>query len=122
MAILPPGDVLSTNIVEILKAAGRATQFTSQLLSFSRHQVTEPKVIDLNDLVINLDKMLRRLIGEDIELVTLPAADLEPVQADPGQIEQVLVNLAVNVRDAMRETGKLTIETANVTLDAEYVR
>jgi len=87
------------------------------LLAFSRHQVIEPKVIDLNDLVINLDNMLQRLIGEDIELVTLPAANLEPVKADPGQIEQVLVNLAVNAEDAMPNGGKPTIETANVTLD-----
>ena len=118
----PPESNLNNNLQEIQQATGRAANLTNQLLAFSRHQVIEPQVIDLNDLIINLDKMLRRLIGEDIELVTLPAADLQPVKADPGQIEQILVNLVVNARDAMPEAGKLTIETANVTLDAEYVR
>ena len=117
-----PESNLNNNLQEIQQATGRAANLTNQLLAFSRHQVIEPQVIDLNDLIINLDKMLRRLIGEDIELVTLPAADLQPVKADPGQIEQILVNLVVNARDAMPEAGKLTIETANVTLDAEYVR
>ena len=92
------------------------------MLAFSRHQVIEPKVIDLNDLVINTDKMLRPFIEEDIELVILPTTDLEPVKVDPGQMEQVLINLAVNARDAMPAGGKLIVETANVTLDAEYVR
>ena len=118
----PPESPISSHLQEIQKATERAADLTNQLLAFSRHQVIEPKVIDLNSLVINLDKLLRRLIGEDIELVTLPATDLEPVKADPGQIEQVLMNLAVNARDAMPKGGKLTIETVNVTLDAEYVR
>ena len=117
----PPDRHLSNHLKEIQKATERATNLTGQLLAFSRHQVIEPQVIDLNDLVINLDKMLRRLIGEDIELVTLPATDLESVKADPDQIEQVLMNLAVNAQDAMPNGGKLTIETATVTLDAEYV-
>ena len=118
----PPESNISNNLQEVGKAAERAANLTGQLLAFSRRQVIEPKVIDLNDLVINLDKMLRRLIGEDVELVTLPATGLEPIQADPGQMEQVLVNLAVNARDAMPAGGKLTIKTANVTLDAEYVQ
>jgi len=113
---------VSSYIQEVKKATERARNLTSQLLAFSRHQVIEPKVIDLNDLIINLDKMLRRLIGEDIELVTLPGADLEMLKVDVGQIEQVLMNLAVNARDAMPKGGKLTIETTNVTLEAEYVR
>ena len=118
----PPDSPISNHLQEIQKATERAANLTNQLLAFSRHQVIEPKVIDLNDLVINTDNMLRRLIEEDIELVILPATGLEPVKADPGQIEQVLVNLAVNAQDAMPAGGKLTIETANVTLDAEYVR
>ena len=118
----PPESPISNHLQEIQQATKRAADLTNQLLAFSRHQVIEPKVIDLNGLVMNLDNMLRRLIGEDIELVTLPAANLESVKADPGQIEQVLMNLAVNAQDAMGEGGKLTIETANVTLDAGYVR
>ena len=118
----PPESAISNHLQEVTKAAERAASLTGQLLAFSRRQVIEPRVIDLNDLVINLDKMLRRLIGEDIELVTLPASNLEPVRADPGQMDQVLVNLAVNARDAMPTGGKLTIETANITLDAEYVQ
>ena len=118
----PPESPTNNYLQEIQKATERAANLTNQLLAFSRRQVIEPKVIDLNGLVMNLDNMLRRLIGEDIELVTLPAANLEPVKADPGQIEQVLMNLAVNAQDAMGEGGKLTIETANVTLDAGYVR
>ena len=118
----PSESPISSHLQEVNKAAERASNLTGQLLAFSRQQVIEPKVIDLNDLVINLDKMLRRLIGVDIELVTLPAAGLESVKADPGQIEQVLMNLAVYARDAMPKGGILTLETANVTLDAEYVR
>ncbi len=117
----PPESPISNHLREIQQATERAADLTNQLLAFSRHQVIEPKVIDLNDLVFNLDKMLRRLIGEDIELVTLPTANLEPVKADLGQIEQVLVNLAVNARDSMPKGGKLTIETANVILDTEYL-
>ena len=112
----PQDSPIIYHLHEVKKASERAANLTNQLLAFSRRQVIEPQVIDLNDLAINLDKMLRRLIGEDVELVTMPATDLEPVKADPGQIEQVLMNLAVNARDAMPTGGKLTVETANVTL------
>ena len=105
----PPESPISNHLQEIQQATKRAADLTNQLLAFSRHQVIEPKVIDLNGLVMNLDNMLRRLIGEDIELVTLPAANLESVKADPGQIEQVLMNLAVNAQDAMGEGGNLPL-------------
>jgi PAS domain S-box-containing protein len=107
---------------EIASAAGRATTLTRQLLAFSRKQMMMPKVLDLNGVVSENLKMLNRLIGEDVELVMVPGGDLWRVKADPGQIEQVIMNLAVNARDAMPNGGKLTIETANVTLDEGYAR
>jgi len=116
------GDPLKENIEEIKKAADRAADLTRQLLAFSRRQVMEMKVLDLNDLLRNLDKMLRRVIGEDIELATILEENLGRVKTDPGQIEQVIMNLAVNARDAMSKGGKLTIETANVDLDQAYAR
>jgi PAS domain S-box-containing protein len=111
---IPEGDPLADDISEIQKATRRAGQLTRQLLAFARRNVVEPRVLNLNDLVLEMDKLLRRLIGEDVELVTLPAHALGLVKADPGQIEQVLVNLAINARDAMPEGGKLTIATADV--------
>jgi len=113
---------LCQDVREILNASERASSLTRQLLAFSRKQVLQPKVLDLNDHVPNMDKMLRRMIGEDVELVTLLAKDLGRIKADPGQIEQVILNLAVNAKDAMLNGGKLTIETANVKLDESYAR
>jgi len=113
---------LRQDVQEILNASERASSLTRQLLAFSRKQVLQPKVLDLNDHVPNMDKMLRRMIGEDVELVTLLAKDLGRIKADPGQIEQVILNLAVNAKDAMLNGGKLTIETANVKLDESYAR
>ena len=109
-------------VTEIRRAADRAAALTRQLLAFSRKQVLEPRVLDLNAVVSEIEKMLRRLIGEDVQLVTVFGADLGPVKADPGQMEQVIVNLAVNARDAMPQGGKLIIETGNVELDQAYLR
>jgi PAS domain S-box-containing protein len=107
---------------EIKKAGERAANLTRQLLAFSRKQIVEPVVLDLNALVADMGKLLQRLIGEDIELITALAPNLGRVKADPGQLEQVVMNLAVNARDAMPRGGKLSIETANVELDEEYAR
>jgi len=107
---------------EIAAAADRATSLTRQLLAFSRKQMLAPKVFDLNEVVTENLKMLTRLIGEDIELVMVPESQLGAVKADPGQIEQVIMNLAVNARDAMPDGGKLTIETSNITLDETFTR
>ena len=119
---LPPGDPVRADVEQVIQSAQRAANLTRQLLLFSRRQIIEQRVINLNDLILNLDKMLRRLIGEDVELVTILGEGLARVKADPGQIEQVIVNLAVNARDAMPDGGKLILETANAALDAEYAR
>jgi PAS domain S-box-containing protein len=113
---------LRGSVQEIANAAGRATSLTRQLLAFSRKQILAPKVLDLNAIVTENLKMLRRVIGEDIDLGMVAGAEIGTVKADPGQIEQVIMNLAVNARDAMPHGGKLTIETANVTRDEEYAR
>jgi PAS domain S-box-containing protein len=117
---LNPDDRIAHNVHEIKKAAERAAALTRQLLAFSRKQILEPRILNLNSVVSDLNKMLRRLIGEDIDLVTRFAGDLKSVKADPSQMEQVLMNLVINARDAMPQGGKLTIETRNATLSAEY--
>lgn len=119
---LDSDDPLRKDVDEIRKAGERAATLTSQLLAFSRKQILAPQNLDLNQLVANMDKMLRRLIGEDIDLVTVPGQPIGCVKADPGQIEQVIMNLVVNARDAMPTGGKLTLETANVELDETYAR
>jgi len=106
---------------QIADAARRATVLTRQLLAFSRRQVLQPRVIDLNDVVAGVTPMLSRLIGEDVELHIRLAEGLDPIRADPSQLEQVLVNLSVNARDAMPHGGRLVITTANVELDEEHV-
>jgi CheY-like chemotaxis protein len=117
---LNPDDSMRSNVEEIKQAGERAASLTRQLLAFSRKQVLDLKVLDLNAVAANLDKMLQRLIGEDIDLVPVLKPGLGRVKADQGQIEQILMNLAVNARDAMPQGGKLTIETANVELDEAY--
>ena len=117
---LPPGDPNRELIAEVHQAGQRSAGLTRQLLAFSRQQVLVPRVLDLNAVVGNTASMLRRVIGEDVKLTTTTATGLWPVKADPGQVEQILLNLAVNARDAMPTGGRLTIETGNVELDATY--
>jgi len=117
---LKEGDPLRDDILEIDKGARRAAALTRQLLAFSRKQVLQPVSLDLNHTLGEMEKMLRRIIGEDIDLVQVLAPDLGTVRADPGQVEQVIMNIVVNARDAMPDGGMLTIETANVELDEEY--
>lgn len=119
---LAPDHRLRGNVEEIKKAGERAASLTRQLLAFSRQQVISPQVLDLNGVVTSMEKMLCRLIGEDVELVTVQGPDLGGVKADPGQVEQVILNLAVNSRDAMPDGGKIVIETANAELDEAYSR
>jgi two-component system cell cycle sensor histidine kinase/response regulator CckA len=112
---------VSKGLDEIGKAGLRATRLTKQLIAFSRKQILQPQILDLNRIVSNMDKMLRRLIGEDVELVTILGGNIGKVKADPGQIEQVVVNLALNARDAMAKGGRLQIETAEEILDESAV-
>ena len=116
------GDPCRENIEEIKAAAERAAELTNQLLTFSRRQILDMKVLDLNTIVRGLEKMTGRIIGEDIEMLTVLDDRLGRVKTDPGQIEQVILNLVVNARDAMPAGGKLAIETANVVLDETYAR
>jgi signal transduction histidine kinase/ActR/RegA family two-component response regulator len=117
---LKPVDPIRTDIESIKKAGERAAELTRQLLAFSRQQVLAPRLVALNDVVRETEKMLARLLGEDIELVTHYAHGLPYVRVDPGQVDQVVLNLAVNARDAMPDGGKLSIETKEVVLDASY--
>jgi len=119
---LPVASPLADATAQIRSAANRAAGITRQLLAFSRKQVLSPRVIDLNNIMLNLDTMLRRLIGEDIDVLTVPGRDLGSVKADPGQVEQIIMNLALNARDAMPNGGKLTLETENTELDHAYAR
>jgi signal transduction histidine kinase/CheY-like chemotaxis protein len=122
LAGLEASDPRRSAIELIEETATRAADLTRQLLAFGRKQVLRPTVLNLNAVVSNMSEMLRRLIGEDIDLVTVLAPALGHVKADPGQIEQIIMNLAVNARDAMPKGGRLTLETANVELDAAYTR
>ena len=118
---LGSGDPKRDDVDQIRKAAQGAAALTRQLLAFSRQQVLEPKVLNLKAAVAGTEKLLKRLIGEDVQLSTSLAPDLGAVKADPGQLEQVIMNLAVNARDAMPTGGRLTIEATNVEMDEAYV-
>ncbi len=119
---LKQGDVLRPDIEEIRKAASRAAGLTHQLLMFSRQQVIEPKVLDLGEVLAGLDKMLQRILGEDVDLVIVAPEAGGRVKVDPSHVEQVILNLVVNASDAMPTGGKLTIEMKNVFLDGEYAQ
>jgi signal transduction histidine kinase len=119
---LAPTDPLRDDANEICKAAMRAASLTRQLLMFSRQQVLAPRVLDLDEVLDNMDKMLRRILGEDVELVIRRAGDLGRVRVDPSSIDQVIMNLVVNARDAMPTGGTITIETANIVLDEAFVQ
>src|SRR5439155_15998921 len=110
---IDPGRHMRQDVDAIKKAGGRAAMLTRQLLAFSRRQILLPQLLDLNVVVSNLDKILRRLLGEVIDIAFHPGEGLWIVKADPGQIEQVLLNLAINSRDAMPRGGKLVIQTVN---------
>jgi two-component system, cell cycle sensor histidine kinase and response regulator CckA len=117
---LPPDHPVQADVEEIRRAGERAAELTRQLLAFGRRQVLEPRVLDLNEVIVRVDRMIGRVIGEDIELVTVPGDGLWQCKVDPGQIEQVILNLVINARDAMPNGGTLTIETRNVEFDQDY--
>jgi len=122
MDMIPAADPKKKDLEEIKKSSERAASLTHQLLAFSRKQILQPKVLSLNEIIQNLEEMLHRLIGEDVDLAVSLDPNLDRTKADPGQLEQVIMNLVVNARDAMPTGGKLNIETANVELDADYAQ
>jgi two-component system, cell cycle sensor histidine kinase and response regulator CckA len=117
---LGPTDPHRAELDEVRKAGARAELLTRQLLAFSRQQVLQPRIVDLNEVVLGMETMLRPLVGANVVLSLLPSHTLGTILADPGQLEQIIMNLAVNARDAMPRGGQLTIETGNVVLDADY--
>ena len=117
---LPEASPVRESLEEIQKSAERSADLTRQLLAFARKQTIAPKVLDLNDTIAGMLKMLRRLIGEDVDLAWMPGVGLWPVKVDPSQIDQILTNLSLNARDAIVDTGKITLETNNITLDDTY--
>lgn len=119
---IPPHSSLRENLEEIRRSAQRSAYLTRQLLAFARKQTIRPEVLDLNDTVAGMLKMLQRLIGEDIQLLWAPGANVWSVKMDPGQVDQILANLTVNARDAIEGVGKVTIETANAKLDDTYAQ
>jgi len=122
LSSLPAGSAMEEDALEIRNASRRAADLTRQLLAFSRRQLLQSRIISLNEVLARMETMLSRIIGEDVELVILPAPDLGTIRADPGQVEQVILNLVVNSRDAMPGGGELAIRTGNVELDGDFVR
>ncbi len=115
-----PDQPVHAHLAEILTASERSASLTRQLLAFSRKQILKPEIVDLNIVITDIEKMLRGFIGEDIDLIYVPGPNLGSVNADRGQMEQVLMNLAINARDAMPKGGKLTLETLNIEIDEDY--
>ena len=120
LRILDKDNDLREYVEEIRKAANRAASLSRHLLTFSRKQVIQPKILNLNEVITEIEKMLRRVIGENIEFITILEPELGQVKIDPSQMDQVIMNLVVNSKDAMPEGGELTIKTANVDLDSKY--
>ena len=120
LQVLTSDDAIRADLLEVRRAGERARELTQQLLAFGRRQMLEPKLLDLNGVLRGMENMLRRLLGEGVELSLLTFSRLAKIKADPGQLEQVVMNLVVNARDAMPKGGKLALETSNVVLDASY--
>jgi CheY-like chemotaxis protein len=117
---LCPGDPMRADLQEIQTAGERAQNLTRQLLTFSRQEVVQPETLDLNQVIAGMDRMLRRLIREDVELITVPGANLGTIWADRGQLEQIVMNLVLNARDAISDGGRITIETARAEVEAGF--